>query len=169
MPNQVPPILTPQVATILALDPGKVTGLALIQPWTSDYVFTAELEVDEVVSVFQSIRDHVGAAYLEVVMEAFTISERTLTLSRELDALDLIGYVKLSCRTLGIPFKLQPVQKDSGFASDSKLKALDWYEKTKDGHKNDALRHLLIYMIQNHKPWSQEHVIPRLAGAILEG
>jgi len=166
MPIPLPPIVALE-DTVLALDPGKFTGLALIQPHVSTHVLSSELDVDAVVSAFQKIRDHVGHQHLEVVMEAFTISERTIKTALSLDALDLIGYVKLSCTTAGIPFKLQLPAQAKSFATDSKLKAIGWYDRTPDGHKNDALRHLLVYMINTYSDWSSEHIIPALAKELL--
>lgn len=170
MQEPIPPIVASGTPTILALDPGLVTGLALIQPEVepAPRLFTAELGVEEVIRTFQAIRDLVGRDHLEVVMEAFTISDRTMKTARSLDALDIIGYVKLSCLVLNIPFTLQQPAQAKKFSSDDKLKSMEWYERTKDGHKNDAVRHLLVYLINKHTDFAQEHIIPRLAKDLLK-
>ena len=50
------------------------------------------------------------------------------------------------------------------FATDAKLKALDWYERTKDGHANDAARHLVVYLVKSPH---RNIILPALAKEIL--
>lgn len=158
----VPPLAQDEL-TIVAIDPGKVSGVAVLQPEVSDTLYTSELTVDETVSAYESLR--FISPRTEVVMESFTISQRTLQTALSLDALDLIGYVKL--RAVHDPFTLQSPAAAKSFATDEKLKALGWYTYTKDGHQNDAARHLLVYMVQNHKAYASTSIIPQLARIFL--
>jgi hypothetical protein len=135
---------------ILSIDPGNVTGLALYFP-TAGSLVTKELRKDE---TYQYIDDVVGSSWymVEIVAERFVISQRTIKSERQGDALDILGYLD-SVRCLrGVPLTLQTAAQAKSFATDDKLRRLGWYQKTKDGHANDACRHLLVYLVSKRDP-----------------
>lgn len=152
---------------IVAIDPGKVSGVVL---WDSDYPIAVEsfelppLEVTELVEYLWASQSR--PKDMVVVTEKFTISQRTVKTALSLDALDINGWLTLESQRRGFELVVQTPAQAKSFATDAKLKALDWYYKTKDGHANDAARHLLVYLM-NHRPAAREVLVPMLAKEIL--
>jgi hypothetical protein len=151
--------------TIMAIDPGKVTGIAVYQLCNPGHVFTQETDVDDTVRVYQRVRRLVGARHLTVVMEQFTIGERTIRTAPSLDALDIIGYVKLHA-TAGIDdnhslYMQMPSNRKFGL---DKLDALGWGTNTKDNHANDAAAHLLAHLAAQHPGHFRDHLLPLIRG-----
>ena len=154
MSVQIPPTTT----LVAAVDPGKVTGLSYMvvsdEAWSKPS--THELTVPEFFDHFPrtfDMFDRPDGRQLIVVVEKFTISERTIKTALSLDALDIIGWLKGEQQYIReAPFhKLSPGQS-KGFATDEKLKALDWFNPTKDGHANDANRLLLSWVMTTDWP-----------------
>lgn len=131
---------------ILALDPGGTTGVA----WWHDHL---GYQGEEVAGGFEGaldfLRHRVTWDQLDVVVvEGFVIHANTHKMSPEgiRDTLDIIGMVRGFCLVAGVERKLYFPQ-DKAFGTDTKLKALGWYTPTKGGHRNDAARHLLKYLV----------------------
>ena len=144
---------------ILAVDPGKITGWATAN--VEDVTNPTAGEVDDRFRFARYFRQAVGTGRVyEVVCEDFIISERTIRMAPDPNALRLIGWLELECEHLGIEFTLQAPAAAKGFATDDKLKTLGWYENTPGGHRNDALRHLLRYMIAKHPHHASEILNP---------
>lgn len=152
---------------IIAIDPGKVTGLVLWEPRTPLKCYAHE--IDSPVDVAEWVE---GALYhsdddVTVVTEKFTISQRTIKTALSLDALDINGWLTIESQRKPFDLVFQMPSQAKSFATDEKLKALDWYGRTKDGHANDAARHLLVYLLQHEKEIAAEHIVPRLARMFL--
>lgn len=136
---------------LLAIDPGNATGFA----WVSagdDGIFVAEsFGSAEVVGRHEAERyfdTAVATGYqLHVVIERFTINAGTHTKSRQMDPLYIIGYVEGMCAKLGIPYTEQTATQAKKFSTDHKLRQIGWYQRTPDGHANDAARHLLARIV----------------------
>lgn len=123
----------------IAVDPGMETGVA----WHLSGVGVGSFElpcwdaVDWVADVVDTQRCPV-----DVACEAYNIGKGTLKKSRQYWSLESIGALRWICKRRGVTFALQqPSDKD--FGTDAKLKALGWYAPSRDGHQNDAARHLL--------------------------
>ena len=149
---------------IIAIDPGKVSGLAL---WDERHPLTIHSHEETPISTV----DYVASACniftdVTVVTEKFTISERTIKTALSLDALDINGWLTIESPRMGFDLHFQMPSQAKAFSTDEKLKALDWYERTKDGHANDAARHLLVYLITK-VPSAREALLPSLARIIL--
>lgn len=127
---------------ILAVDPGTVTGIA-------DYDKQRGVFFNEVkggVKGFVDAVRHSLPLYDVVVCESFVISPRTLRVSRVHDSLDIIGWLKGEEGYTYPELVMQTPAQAKQFATDDKLRRLGWYNATKDGHANDAARHLLTYL-----------------------
>jgi hypothetical protein len=85
-----------------------------------------------------------GMAHL--VVENFHITIRTGKLTRQHDALYIIGCLRYKANKDGHLFKLQN-PSDKQFGDDDRLKQIGWYSPGK-GHANDAARHLLLYLLR---------------------
>ncbi len=136
---------------IVAIDPGKTTGWAEFDTDTPEIIRCGE--IGELVNLRTfllrwftvSSKDEV-----RVVIEDFTISQRTIKTALDYTALRIIGWAVIEGEFWDVPPVLQlPMRKT--FASDDILKQVGWYRPSKGGHQNDALRHLLYYLLMNHQ------------------
>jgi len=140
----------------LAIDPGLVTGWALYPGFISGQV--------EGRFAFYNWFEGIPAPD-RVVCEDFLISERTIKASRQADPHRIIGYLEGVCYERGIEFYLQTPAQAKSFASDDKLRAVDWFFPSKGGHQNDAARHLLTWLVKH--PTEGKALRERLAGVLL--
>lgn len=132
---------------ILAIDPGKTTGWAILDP---EGVFHSD-QVAGRFDFYRTLRALAAPGHpLEVVIEAFTITARTSTTDRQYDALYIIGYVEAVCEVNGWDFTTQSPGSAKAFASNDKLAAIGWRNPTPGGHADDAARHLLTYLATHH-------------------
>lgn len=145
------------IPTILAIDPGKVSGIALWQPSEPMKLRTYEVPGRyDVADSFQSVKPS------EAVCEQFVISERTIRTAQDVNALRIIGWLDIWCHQHAIPLDLQTAAQAKRFATDDKLKALRWYTNTEGGHANDAARHMLVYLQRKHPAVFREILLPIL-------
>ncbi len=126
---------------IFSVDPGMGTGWAF---W-DDGLLASFGETDH--EQFSKDIDQWFARLDVVVCEDYIITPQTLKKTRQLYSLHLIGFLKYRCLAVGTEFVLQKPGDAKRFADDDKLKLLDWWHPTKDGHQNDAIRHLLTYLV----------------------
>ena len=150
------------MTVVLAIDPGKMSGIAVWRDHAPALITTDELNVNDTIQFAVNMHKHNHD--LEIVSEKFTISERTIKTSLSLDALDINGWLKLQGYRWSVVVDLsQTPTSAKKFATDAKLKTLDWFERTKDGHANDAARHLLVYLYRRHNALFSEHILPTIA------
>lgn len=148
----------------LAIDPGKVSGIALWHPMEATAIKADELTPIEVTNLVDDLWNN-SLGELVVIAESFVISERTIKTAPQRDALDILGWLTLESQRRGFELHLQTPAQAKKFSTDEKLRALDWFERTKDGHANDAARHLLVYLMKN--TGARDVLIPALAKEIL--
>lgn len=136
---------------VLAVDPGKTTGMALfsigddLDPellWTSEEEFVGF--VDKTRMTFMQYPS------LEVVCEKFTINMQTAKKSQAPYSLECIGALKLILVDRGrdpesLRFQL-PANAMSMFTNE-KLKKLNYWHRGGAGHALDAIRHGLLYLV----------------------
>lgn len=138
--------------TIVAIDPGGTTGIALLDSYAGFDSFQVEGSFEEQAN---ALKYQLTALAPDVVVcESFIITPNTGKLSSDEQKyypLMLIGIIRCWCDTYELEYVAQtPSQRK--FATDDKLKRLGWYTPTKGGHANDAARHLLTYLANtNHK------------------
>lgn len=137
----------------IAVDPGKVTGIAI---WFHEHDPHVKPYLEEIEGRIKAL-DWLSLALItytndevEVVCEYFRITQTTGRLSQQYDALYIIGALEFLCHVHKVPFHTQETNVKV-FASDRKLKELEWYKASKGGHQNDAARHLLWRLIVVHK------------------
>jgi hypothetical protein len=151
---------------LVSLDVGKVTGAAVwIHTMPTDIIATE-------IPTRYDVRDFVKNIYesdykLSIACENFVISERTIKTAQDHNALRLIGWLDLWCEEHQVPFTLRTAAAAKSFATNDKLKALDWYVPTKDGHANDAVRHALIEIRASYPEIFNTQLIPSIAKVIL--
>jgi len=151
---------------VIALDVGKVTGAAVWLHTIPDEILVTEIPTRYAVRDF--IKDVYESDYkMSIVCENFVISQRTIKTAQDPNALRLIGWLDLWCEEFGVPFTLRTAASAKSFATDDKLKALDWFNRTPDGHANDAARHMLVEVRANYPEIFNTHLIPKLAKILL--
>lgn len=140
---------------IIAVDPGKLTGLALLSFDRVEQTLTLEesVECDEqsVIPVFRRwLHRHTGKGHPTIVCERFVINSRTVTNSAAPWSLECIGAIKQAMRDQGMTGEQIVWQSPANAKSvvpNDKLKRLGTWHRGGAGHANDAIRHGVLYTI----------------------
>ena len=142
---------------ILAVDPGKATGLAFFEfepghepemHWSMEVQFETYAEpIREVLS-----KNYKGTdSKLHVVCERFTINAQTTKNSQAPFSLEEIGVLKQLMLDAGMSvedLKFQSPADAKAMWDNPKLKKLDYWHRGGEGHALDAIRHGLLYMVK---------------------
>lgn len=139
------------MALILSVDPGSSVGFVTVN--TDEplkLIMAGQLPPSDFVAWVHDIL----VAIDEVVCEKFIISARTLKSlgSGVQDTIDVEGWVRLECGRREIPFTDQRNGDVLAFATDEKLKALDWWDLGQTRSNRDvrsAARHMLKYLVDH--------------------
>lgn len=137
---------------LLAVDPGKVTGICLVSGIGGALTWThAEASLYEAANyVTQAISWY--AHDMTVAVERFTIGKRTIELGRDHSAIELTGIVRWECHRAGLPEPLFAGPSDvgvggKGLVSNEVLRALGAWYRGGAGHANDAARHAVYWLV----------------------
>ena len=126
---------------IVAIDPGKVTGWAVL---SEDGKYTGgEAVLHEVMASIETLL--VEGRRPIIVCEDFIFTTATAKKSRQTWSTEGIGVLRYLAARYQVSFVIQSPNSAKKFAIDEKLKAMGWYHPTTGGHRNDAARHLLLY------------------------
>lgn len=141
---------------VLAVDPGKATGLALfeftkgtepIMHWSEEVQFETYAEpIRNVLSQSYGPEDQI-----HVVCERFTINAQTTKNSQAPFSLEEIGVLKQLMLDAGMSvddLKFQSPADAKAMWDNPKLKKLDYWHRGGEGHALDAIRHGLLYMVK---------------------
>ena len=139
---------------ILAVDPGKATGMALFALETGQeptLIWSGEYQQHEYAEPIRSSLRAFGGQ-LEVVCERFIINAQTVKNSQAPFSLEQIGILKQCLLDQGrsaeeIYFQ-SPADAKSMF-DNTKLKKLGYWHKGGEGHALDAIRHGLLRCIKS--------------------
>lgn len=137
---------------ILAVDPGKATGMALfsIEPGQEPIlVWSGEYQQEEYA---KPIRETL-ALYpdADVVCERFTINMQTVKNSQAPYSLEQIGILKQCLMDAGRKpddIYFQSPSDAKGMFDNPKLKKLEYWHKGGEGHALDAIRHGLLRCVK---------------------
>jgi hypothetical protein len=84
----------------------------------------------------------------------FSISMRTLQGKVFYESLYFNGWISIEYpETI-----FQTASQAKDLVTDAMLHHLGWYKKTKDGHANDAARHLVHRAIRNRERWMLQQI-----------
>jgi len=146
---------------VLAVDPGKMSGIVLLEWNGIDEVPKQKLSVEVDERDFYTILDIAMTAWksyekFTVVCERFTITAQTVRNSQAPFSLEQIGVLKHTCRMRGYhaeDIKFQaPVDAKTMFPND-KIKKVGLWHRGGEGHALDATRHALLCLVkQGWKP-----------------
>lgn len=130
--------------TIVAVDPGKMTGMASL---TLGAFTSTQMPLNE----FLQRLDAALMTGLQptLVCEDFIYTTETAKKSRQTWSTEGIGVMRFLAEKYKLSFTLQSPASAKMFATNDKLKAMEWYKPSKGGHANDAARHLLVYCVGN--------------------
>jgi hypothetical protein len=131
------------VVRYIAFDPGKTTGVAMLDTSSDDPPVTWQLPAMEAVAMMDDFIDH------ECVVVCETFSPRPGVRTWQPDALETIGALRYLTWTRGADFQLQTPAAAMSFATNDKLRRAGWWSPTTGGHVNDALRHMLLAVYRN--------------------
>ncbi len=129
---------------IIAIDPGKKTGIAGIKfedngEW-SEFA-SAQGPLLEAVEWIEGL-----APTLDVlVVEDFIYTTATAQKTRQTWSTEGIGMLRYIAYKYSLDLTVQSPASAKKFSTDDKLRAMVWYFPSKGGHQNDAARHLLLY------------------------
>lgn len=140
---------------VLAVDPGKVTGMALFSLESGSepvLEWSKELEQDEVAEVIRSVLWAPDKRfYLDIVCERFIINLQTAKNAQAPYSLEVIGILKQCLKDNGRPmddiYFQAPADAMSMF-DNKKLKKLEYWHVGGAGHALDAIRHALLRCIK---------------------
>lgn len=124
---------------ILAVDPGGTTGWA---SWIEGSVSWGQAPG----GVLGGKRLRLMAQCADVlIIERYTIGERTVKFSRQSDALEITGALKWIADDEGLELVLQQPRDAKRLFTDDRLRQMGWWARGEE-HARDALRHLGFYL-----------------------
>lgn len=140
---------------ILAVDPGGTTGWA---SWIDGVVSWGQTPggIEGVARgdnglvywgpPHTAVRIPVGGYHTPdvLIIERYTIGERTVKFSRQSDALEITGLLKAVSLENGVLPVLQQPRDAKRLFTDDRLRQMGWWAKGEE-HARDALRHLGFY------------------------
>ena len=141
---------------ILAVDPGKASGIALLSLKLGEepkIIMSGEYQMKEYA---KPIREAISNAKLantaiQVVCERFVINAQTVRNSQAPFSLEQIGILKQIMLDEGMDPEsifFQSPSDAKGMFDNSKLKKLEYWHKGGEGHALDAIRHGLLRCVK---------------------
>jgi hypothetical protein len=140
--------MLPEVLHVVALDTGAMTGVSVIT-WTRDH------DIVHSANEFPWIDAVRYAARWSEECDMFMCCERydqapgKRILTPQPEALMAIGALTYLATQCNATLRQQPRAEAKRVVTDSVLRKLGWYKKTKDGHANDASRQAGFFLHQN--------------------
>ena len=125
---------------ILAVDPGKETGWASL---TLGIHSSGQMPLHKFLMWLDGALD--AGLMPQIVCEDFIYTTETAKKSRQTSSTEGIGVLRFLALKHDLGFALQSPASAKKFATDDKLRKLNWYQPSKGGHANDASRHLLVF------------------------
>jgi hypothetical protein len=144
---------------LLAIDPGLATGVCLIDlidPETPVKVWSVEVTDTE---FYDKIAGLIAHESTHVVIEKFTITTETGKLTEAPWSLEHIGIVKYWCYKLDKELNIQTPAEAKDFATNEKLKAVDFWHVGGEGHANDSLRHAMVWIVNRNRKWTRKLLV----------
>ena len=141
---------------VLAVDPGKATGVVFMSWNGSDpvpnVILSKEVQPEEFALVIDTVLNtYRNGDNFTVVCERFTINAQTVRNSQAPYSLEQIGVLKHLCRTnMYDPEKivLQSPADAKNMFPDPVLRKLGTWHVGGEGHANDAMRHALLRFVK---------------------
>ena len=143
---------------VVAVDPGKKCGIARYLGPPLDAFESQTVPSDEVVDEVLAYSE-MSPYNTFVVCERYTIGGRTVKMSRQPTALEVIGELRGLCRRKGFPFHMQNVADAKKMGRPELLRKLGWwYAGDRDDDANMAASHALLALAR-HFPVMFERLV----------
>jgi len=144
---------------VLAIDPGKASGIALFEQNDGDDPFilwSTEVQQEEYAKTIRNAFEYAKEkdVKLEIVCERFTINAQTVRNSQSPYSLEQIGIMKqciMDNDRLPDDFSFQAPADAKAMFPNEALKKLEYWHRGGEGHALDAIRHGLLYFVK--KGW----------------
>lgn len=140
---------------ILAVDPGKTSGIALFKFDLANpvLIWSGEYQQYNYASPIRSAIEDASdcGADLDVVCERFTINAQTVKNSQAPFSLEQIGILKQCMLDVGLDTERINFQSPSdakGMFTNQALKKLEYWHTGGEGHALDAIRHGLLRCVK---------------------
>jgi hypothetical protein len=136
--------------SVITVDVGATAGIARFWAYQSTTPWAAlQRSVDEAPPTLAlAITEQMQYGVVEVVGERFIIGARTVRKTRQRDASDLLGWLKLQyAREPRVHFVMQSASDAKNLIPDATLRRLGWYQPGQP-HANDASRHLALRVLR---------------------
>jgi hypothetical protein len=137
---------------VLAVDPGKATGMALFTKQPNEdpvLVWSIEVQQHEYASPIRQVLTQYQD--VEVVCERFTINAQTVKNSQAPFSLEQIGILKQCLLDVGRPaddiYFQSPADAKAMFPNPA-LKKLEYWHRGGEGHAMDAIRHGMLRLVK---------------------
>lgn len=142
---------------ILAVDPGKASGVVIIS-WEQEFdkepkiIESAEVQPEEFADwIEDALKYKNSTESFYVACETFVINAQTVRNTQAPWSLENIGVLKHLCRRAGYdPLEIAfqaPVNAKNMFPNPALKKVGTWH-KGGEGHANDAIRHGLLKLVK---------------------
>lgn len=142
---------------VIALDPGKISGVVTYRHDDGQLLDASEHPFFDVCRYVEMTAEGPSTT-LTVVCESFIITAQTHKNTQAPWSLEVIGAVRYILDKHGQRgLIMQHPSAAKRFATDVKLKQLDWHQRGKT-HANDAIRHLLLHLISTG--WWDDRLTP---------
>lgn len=137
---------------IIAIDPGKVTGIAIYNTEDQDGPETYEVP-GGIVGFTEWFHDRIWGwgEPDHILIEDWMVRPNTHKLTPEPDAYLIIGGIQMWCINQHMPLtKIGPSEHKSfnGTGKSMKTRRLGWGERSKDNHHEDACSVLLLGLVR---------------------
>lgn len=129
---------------IVGLDPGKSCGFATLN---GDEFHSTDLTPLQACSELHRLLRN-GRPKI-VSAERYTFTQAASRMTRQYDALEIIGTARYLCHEYGVTFVINGAAEASRVGSPAVLRALGWWARGKD-HRNKAAAQVALVLQQTH-------------------
>lgn len=147
---------------LLSIDPGKMTGIALIDCTGDEPVilWSTETEYDDTGDLINKTLYEYQGRRIRIVYERFIVTPMTAKNSVADWSLELIGVIKYLAHAykLSEPLVPQMSSKAKKFCPNPRLKAVGFWHRGGAGHARDALRHAVTHLVDCG--WAPAKLLP---------
>ncbi len=144
---------------LLAIDPGKLTGMSLhfFDNGKCTCLWTREVDEFETAFVIEEMAKTYAPDF-EIIDEKFFITEKTYKLPDAPWSLEFNGVSKFVARKYNIKYNWQSPSEAKTFCPDERLHSVGLWHKGGEGHANDSLRHAVTFLVKNFR-WTPQGLL----------
>lgn len=148
------------VKRLLAVDPGLMTGVSMVDVSDLDspkVIWSGEWDIETFHTKIDELMKNEDGE-LGLVYENYIITDETSKKSQQPWSLHLIGVMNYFGWKYSVPITIQK-PSDKQFASNERLKSVDFWHVGGAGHANDSLRHAMVWIVNKHRKFAVKLVL----------